>query len=384
MDRNNKKIMSTSNSFVCKYPFTYVSRSSEGYCKPCCRYKLDKEDYLDGSLRGSIEEAFQGKTFEKIRNKMIKGERLTGCQKCYDEEETGQKSHGRVYTEYFNFTPGVLKGVNIAFSRECNLACRMCHPDYSTKWDSVWRKLHPDKKSIRTKYSHNFKNIVSQKDTFKNVEIFDIVGGEPFINNSFYKFLEQLSHYDLSNKKIGVSTNATFFPKQKYIDTLLQFKELNLGLSVDGINRLGEYIRVYSKWSQVDKVADRWSQLKGNPSVYLYSYTTVSAYNVHDLYNIFKWSLKKKIDFRFHILYEPEYLQIGVLPENIRHRIYTYYLQFPDFQKHLLKLKKHLLKKSSEKTNEFLAFTDKLDRILGQNFFQLNNNFYKRKDLLVG
>ena len=374
--------MGTSNSFVCKYPFTYVSRSNQGYCTPCCRYKLDEEDYLDSSLSENIEKAFKGKTFEKIRNKMLKGERLTGCQKCYDEEENGYKSHGRVYTERFNFTPGILKGVNIAFSRECNLACRMCHPDCSTKWDSVWKKLYPDIKSVNISRCYEPKNIIFQEDTLRNIEIFDIVGGEPFISDSFYKFLEQLNHYDLSNKRIDISTNGTFFPKQKYIDILLQFKKLNLGLSVDGVDKLGEYIRVYSKWSKVDKVADSWNQLKMNPSVYLYSYTTISAYNIHDLYSIFNWSLKKNIDFKFHILYEPEYLQIGVLPENIRYKIYKYYLQFPDFQKHLMKLRKHLLKKSSGKIKEFVTFTDKLDKILGQNFFQLNNNFYTRTDLL--
>ena len=315
---------------------------------------------------------------------MLKGERVIGCQKCYDEEENGQKSHGRLYTErHYRLSSGVLKGVNIAFSRECNLACRMCHPAFSTKWDSVWSKLHPNEKKINIEtLPFEYKNIISHEETLKNVESWDIVGGEPFIDDSLYKFLDKLRHYDLSNKTIDISTNCTFFPKQKYIDILLQFKEFSLGLSVDGVNSLGEYIRVYSKWSKVEQVADKWKKLQAkNPSLHLYSLTTASAYNVHDLYSIFKWSLKRDIICNFHVLYMPEYLQISVLPEKLRQKIYEYYLQFPDFQKHLLKLKKQFFRKSSGKLEEFLRFTEKLDKIAGLNFFQLNN-FYTKQDLI--
>ena len=371
------------NPFICKYPFTFVSKdSSAGHCKPCCRYILDKEDYEDSDLKANVETAFRSKTFEKIRNKMLKREKLTGCQKCYDEEENGQKSYGRISTEQdLNFSPGILKGINIAFSRECNLACRMCNPDFSTKWDSVWSRLYPNEKSGLNAH-FEYKDIISSEETLKNVELWNIVGGEPFINDSFYKFLEHLRHYDLSNKIIDISTNGTFFPKQKYIDILLQFKRFSLGFSVDGINQLGEYIRMYSKWLKTEQVIDKWRELQvKNPSLYLYSSTTVSAYNVHDLYSIFRWSLKKNIDFRFHVLYRPEYLQIRVLPENLRHKIYKHYLQFPDFQKHLLKLKKHFFQKSSWKLEEFLIFTEKLDKILGKNFFQLND-FYTKQDLI--
>ena len=84
----------------------------------------------------------------------------------------------------------------------------------------------------------------------------------------------------------------------------------------------------------------------------------------------------------FHVLYMPEYLQISVLPENLRHKIYEHYLQFPDFQKHLLKLKKQFFCKSSGKLEEFLRFTEKLDKITEQNFFQINN-FYTKQDLIA-
>ena len=377
--------MNLSSSFICKYPFTYVSKDASGYCKPCCRYELDEEDYTDLYLRGNVEEAFQSSTFEKIRNKMIKKERIPGCQKCYDEEENGFKSMGRFYTEgHSHFHSGVLKGINVGFSRKCNLACRMCGPNFSTKWDNLWKNLNPNDKKMNRKCvtPENIKQIISSEDTLKSIEVLDIVGGEPFIDNFFYQFLEQLKSYDLPNKKINITTNGTIFPKKNVLDTLLQFKELNIGISVDGITDLGEYIRAYSNWPLIDKVVSQWSELKIQyPSIYLYSYTTVSAYNVHDLYSIFKWCLNKNIDFRFHVLYHPEYLKINTLPKTVRRKIYDYYAGLPDFKKNLSKLKTHLFKKSSGNIRDFLDFTDKLDKLLEQNFFHVNH-FYTRYELL--
>lgn len=378
--------MKTQSPFICKLPFIYVSKDGSGASsKPCCRYKLDKKDYEDKDLKGSVERAFRSKTFEKIRNKMLKGEKLTGCQKCYDEEENGKKSYGRVQTElYSTFPSGVLKGLDISFSRECNLACRMCIPSLSTKWEFVWNRLYPQKKFYKAP-SFELKDLISKEETLKNVEVLEVVGGEPFIDDSFYKFLDKLKNYDLSNKTIDVSTNCTFFPKQKYIDILLRFKNVKIGLSIDGVHQLGEYIRVYSKWSKVEQAADKWRELKEKAPPFtfeLYSLTTVSAYNLHDLYSVFQWSQKKGIHWNHHIMYYPEYLQPRVLPEKLRHKMYEHYLQFPDFQNHLLKLKKHFIQKTSGKLEEFLEYTDRLDKVLGQDFFKVNP-FYSREDTLT-
>ena len=63
--------------------------------------------------------------------------------------------------------------------------------------------------------------------------------------------------------------------------------------------------------------------------------TTISAYNVHGLYRIFKWAKDKKLPLKLNTLYWPHCLQIWILPENIRRKIFDYYSQFPDFKKYL-------------------------------------------------
>ena len=206
------------------------------------------------------------------------------------------------------------------------------------------------------------------------------MGGEPFINDSLYKLLENVQN--LSEKSLHINTNSTFFPKQKYVNLLLKAKELLIMLSIDGVEKLGEYIRMFSNWQQVDNTAKKWCELAAkHPSVRITASTTISAYNAHDLYRIFRWATDKNMGWIWGILYRPTHLQLTLLPEKLRKNFYDHYSEFPDFKMHLAKLKSHLLRSKQGNIQDFLRWTDKLDKIHKQNFFAANN-FYTRTDLL--
>ena len=259
----------------------------------------------------------------------------------------------------------------------------MCNAQASTKWDNVERKLYPDQPATPKRLSSNtqIEKIISSTETYKSVDLWKIVGGEPFINDSLYKLLGELK--DLQEKTLWITTNSTFFPKPKYIHRLLKARDLHISLSVDGVEELGEYIRVFSKWSQIDNTARKWFALAAeHPSVHIYSITVVSAYNAHDLYRIFRWSANNNIPWHFNILYGPAHLQMKLLPKTLRKKFYAHYTQFPDFKAHLAKLKQHLLQHKQGNIWDFLHWTDKLDKIHRQRFFSANN-FYTRKELLA-
>ena len=113
---------------------------------PCCIYQLNEEEIKDPALKGSVEEAFNSQTFQRIREKMKNREWIDGCYNCYRQEDAGYRSYGRTFSEIRTDLPlYVLKEVDIALSRECNLACQMCDATFSTKWDNVERKLYPDR-----------------------------------------------------------------------------------------------------------------------------------------------------------------------------------------------------------------------------------------------
>ena len=62
-----------------------------GNCKPCCRFKgqcVPKDNNLNVD---SLDSLFHNKFMSDLRYKMLKGEKIEGCSKCYEEEDTGKR-----------------------------------------------------------------------------------------------------------------------------------------------------------------------------------------------------------------------------------------------------------------------------------------------------
>ena len=53
-------------------------------------------------------------------------------------------------------------------------------------------------------------------------------------------------------------TNCSIFPKQEMLDLLLEFKFLNINLSIDGIRDVAEYVRSGTKWSRFERNWNKW------------------------------------------------------------------------------------------------------------------------------
>ena len=63
-----------------------------GRVKPCCRFLEDyrpKDHTLDNY---SIQEIFDSDFQNDLRKRILAGERLEGCTRCYEEEDNNKKS----------------------------------------------------------------------------------------------------------------------------------------------------------------------------------------------------------------------------------------------------------------------------------------------------
>ena len=67
-----------------------------------------------------------------------------------------------------------------------------------------------------------------------------LIGGEPFINDSYIDILKNLK---LENLELALITNNSVFP-DKWIEFILKVKTLNLHISIDGVYEVGEFVRL--------------------------------------------------------------------------------------------------------------------------------------------
>lgn len=157
-----------------------------GNCKPCCRFKgqcMPNENNLNTD---SLDSLFNNKFMSELRNKMLKGERIEGCSKCYEEEDTGKRlSLRQNYNRQSFLTHDIdilhpnIRFLEVAFSNACDLMCVMCNSYFSTAWN---------KENIENISSLNFKrykymtiDIDKIRSVIPGLRHLKFTGGEPLL-----------------------------------------------------------------------------------------------------------------------------------------------------------------------------------------------------------
>ena len=124
----------TDNKFFCFYPFRAIDILADSSAVPCCRFdERFSENLSYVNDKNSISDAFNSEYFNNLRNKMLAGEKVNGCWKCYKEDDSGVKSMRVGANQYMQETTEIdLEYLEIESGRFCNLKCRSCSPTVSS------------------------------------------------------------------------------------------------------------------------------------------------------------------------------------------------------------------------------------------------------------
>ena len=117
-----------------------------GSWRPCCRF--NKFDFVD--IEQTDFESYRYTDFYQNIIKDMSNGWSEGCKKCMKEEERGQTSLRQVINSFTSGGPDV-EYIEISLSNQCNLACKMCSPSYSTFWHKIVRENPQLKKYHQTK-----------------------------------------------------------------------------------------------------------------------------------------------------------------------------------------------------------------------------------------
>lgn len=259
----------------CKALYNHWFVDVAGYYAPCCFY-AEKKKYNHMNMLWS--DFFNSEYMNGIRKRMETGWD-DGCLHCKTLEDQSLPSYRNVVELYCTSNKPQIEYIEISCNNSCNIRCRMCGPEASSKWaetlDVTIENVHIEK-------------LLSQIDV-SNVKVIKYLGGEPFITPEIKILFSWMQN--LPNPvKFYCNTNLMLFPK-KYLDIFESFEQIIVGYSIDGIGSVNDYIRQDSKWDIVYKNLELWENLKKNINLFSYIHTTVQAYNFHNLS-----SLKKLCD----------------------------------------------------------------------------------------
>lgn len=352
-----------------------------GNWRPCCRFN---ENILPFEKKFRVKDY----TFDQWRESdfykgIIEAQETgwhEGCKGCEVAEATGNQSTRLQFDKLLSGEPNQINYIEMSLSDECNLACKMCGPWASSTWNKIAKEneelLQGYIKPMKFPFTADVDKVFNDID-FEHVNTIKILGGEPFIVPETKRFLELLEKANvLGQLTFMTNTNATFFPK-KLTSLLNQFKQLSISLSLDGVGSTNDYIRYKSNWDNVVEIIQQWKEFYStrHDKSSLKFASVISAYNAHQLDEIYDFADTYGIELKWNIINGPEMLKLDALPINYIDDLKEQYAN----NKRTIPLYNYLdsIEFNPSNHDKLKIYTQKMDSITGMKLVDYNPKLAK-------
>ena len=370
--QNQITSVSGSKTF-CVLPWIHLATRPNGDMRICCVANAsgaDTGDYTVGLVKMESGKpanfkhdlptsAFNNDYMKSVRKTMLAGEIPASCTKCFKEElegiaskriwETGSWHYDGVdipelirQTDEDGNIPYKLQYLDLRLGHTCNLKCIMCSPHDSSKWVNEHKKVFPlfnselikkqmnwDRKSFDNFWHENPEFWREIYDQIPNIKQLYFAGGEPLMIREHKTFLLEIINRGYADKiSLRYNTNGLLVD-QDIIDVWSKFRKVKVGLSLDGMESRGHYIRYPLNWNTIEKSLIMLDNAPDN--IVTNIAFAVQILNIKHVPEFIKWKVKsnfKKINFDknasgqtmaggligVHLLWIPTWLSLRVLP----------------------------------------------------------------------
>ena len=330
--------MSEDNKY-CALLWTHLSNEPGGSIRTCCIAKDRLQDHHGNNLTlgdDAVQDIFTSQNHQRIRNEILDGGKPANCETCWIDEDNGKYSKRQQYNDYYdnwygpnwmktfnwNARPKKVMDMQLIFDNTCNLACRSCNANYSSKWLAEAKERHipywETSAKVPMNDMENSKFWTTMDDWLPGIRRLEIMGGEPFYMKEFKKFVDKLINENYSqNISMTLSTNGTIADPVFLQRMASNFKELAFSISIDGIEDRFEFLRHPGKWDEVKKNLDYFYELHtGDYPVHMQITHTVTALNIMYLPEFHDYFHKHYPTFKIwnNIAHYPKWLTCNVLP----------------------------------------------------------------------
>ena len=343
----------------CSSPWFHIRIDPQGNYLPC-RWSYDQARSNHTIANTTMGEYMNSAVMSELRLDLLEGNRADICQSCYYEDSQNKVS-GRQrqllksavnlinFDKTFSASPhwerfqysflnqGLTDqqpvDLQIDLGNNCNSACIMCNPTYSSKLSADYVKLASIEPKLFAEYpkSTNWADdpqlvdkFVNELSQIPNLRYIHFLGGETLYLKSFYTICDLLISAGLAkNISIGTTTNGTVYTPQ--LENIIEeFKHVHLGISVEAFHPINDYIRYPGKIDQITANIKKFLDLRKRTDLHLSLRITPTVLSVAHLDTVFEFMLDNKVTAEScNILHSPSCLRIELLPEDIKQKIIT-------------------------------------------------------------
>lgn len=280
-----------------------LAGKSQDMCSYC--YKMEQHGKISGRQRQLLKTGVTVKDFERS---LKSSPYFSEFEYSYNNQGNTQEFPVDWQIEIGNF---------------CNNACLMCNEYFSTRLGKDLKRIGAIEHEVYNNWADNpalVDKLIGFLTKIPKLRYIHIIGGEPMIIPAFKKILTKVVESGLASScSIGITTNLTVFD-QNIVDLLAEFNHASIGLSIECLHPINEYIRYGSSYSKTVENLNKWVEAKNLYSNWTVELrTTPTALSILHLDTIYEYALLngcsvESCDF----LHKPEFLRPTVLPKKYR------------------------------------------------------------------
>lgn len=391
--------MNDENKTYCRLAWCHTQILPNNEFRPCCRFLAEEIPQSYRSQDNTMSDVLQNQFIVDIRRQMLRGDKVAGCKKCYEEEEAQKnQSIRQLYNrnlyglrDFRDAHESLLEFIELATDNTCNLKCLICSPVFSSKWNADAKELGWAIPSFR----NSSKNLIEKlSKNFHSLKLIKLTGGEPLLIQEYSGLLDAIVAENYSrNITLNYSMNGTVFPNSETIELWKEFKCVEVSISLDGVEDSIEYSRFPLNWNSVAKNLEALLELSMSEEINLRIgiRPSVSIYNIFDLKTLLDFWLEKLIKIRgkaerqvnwfnpTHVQ-RPEHLSVTCLPSELKKEITKHYDDLP-YDAFYSQAIRHIVSymnsedKFAQYWPQFISYTTKLDSLRKNSFLRVHPQF---------
>jgi hypothetical protein len=292
------------------------------------------------------------------RLEMLNGGKPSGCQYCWNIENMGddyvsdrKERNVTIYTpeRYMQIKKGAWdqninpEYIEISFGNECNFKCGYCHPKHSSAYHKEIKDFGPYTSVKNHRNDIDWFKVYEEEtnpyveawwrwwpEVSKTLNILRITGGEPLLQSSTWRLLEDLDKNPLPNLELNINSN--FGIKPVLIDRLVErvnklieenkIKSFKMFTSIDTWGAPAEYIRTGLDLELWERNLDKYLSATKLPITFMITFNILSVTTFQSLLEkILEWRKKykfvteHKVRFDTPYLKEPLQYDMNILPK---------------------------------------------------------------------
>lgn len=327
----------------CSSPWFHVRLLSNGGLDYC---RWQNQGPSSHWLQKQTVQQFFQTDMDAVRDEFLAGNLPSKCSSCQHMEQHGKIS-GRqkqllktgIHVDKFEKTllsspwlPVFKHNIKqmpqdwqIDIGNYCNSGCVMCHPASSSRLAVEHYKLQLIDQMPPANWSDDpelVKKLTNDLIACPDLRYIHFIGGETLIIPAFAEILQRLIEADKHHAvTIGFTTNLTVW-SQPILDLLSKFNHVNLGLSVETITPVNDYIRWPSTLPTVVTNMQKWIAHAVPNKWFVTLRTTPTVLSIHELLSVYDFAWDNNLSVEScNFLQNPTYMRPSVLPAAFRQQI---------------------------------------------------------------